>query len=44
MIARILAALRRKPWPASWCRVVAMHMIHAERGTGYRRTIERTDP
>lgn len=43
MIARIIAALRgQKPWTETWCKVVALHMIHCERGTGYRR--EFKDP
>ncbi len=41
MIARLLAAIRpRKPWSPTWCRVVAMHMIATEAGTGYRRRME----
>lgn len=41
MIRRILAALRGpKPWPETWCRVVALHMRGLEDGTGYRRTIK----
>lgn len=41
MIRRILAALRGpKPWPSVWYRVVALHMVHCERGTGYRRELK----
>lgn len=32
-----------RPWPATWCRVVAMHMHAMESGTGYRRSLVREE-